>query len=251
MDLKLEGRVAIVTGASRGLGRASVEALVAEGMKVIAAARSREDLDTLAKAHEGVVAVTCDVSDKTQVAGLVDAALEHFGDLHAVVNNAGIAPAGNFLKDEDTIEVYEKVLAVNVIAPAVLSRAAARHYVSREGGGKIINITSLSGLRGKPTLAAYSSSKGALERQTEALAGEWAKLGIQVNAIAPGGFETDAQAAVFADPKILERRLRKIPVGRMGDAWEIGPLVAYLSSPLSNFVTGSTFVIDGGEFHKL
>lgn len=252
MDLELDGRVAIVTGASRGLGRASVDALVAEGMKVVAAARSVDDLETLAKEHAGAVAaVPCDVSDKAQVAALVDAAIEHFGDLHVVVNNAGIAPAGNFLKDDDIIDVYERVLAVNVIAPAVLSRAAARHYVSREGGGKIINVTSLSGMRGKPTLAAYSSSKGALERQTEALAGEWAKHGIQVNAIAPGGFETEAQAAVFADPKILERRLRKIPAGRMGDPHEIGPLVAYLASPRSNFVTGATYVIDGGELSKL
>lgn len=250
MDFGLRDKVAIVTGASRGLGRACVETLVAEGMNVVAASRSSDDLATLVEAHGAhVTAAPCDVLERDAVEALVDVALEKYGDVHVVVNNAGIAPAGRFLDDD--IDVLVRVMAVNLIAPAVLARAAARHFVRRGGGGKIINVTSLSGLRGKPTLAAYSASKGALERLTEALAAEWAREGIQVNAIAPGGFATDAQAAVLDDPETLRRRLRKIPAGRMGEPSEIGPLVAYLASPLSDFVTGATYVIDGGELSKL
>lgn len=250
MDLQLAGRVAIVTGASRGLGRAIAAAYAAEGMSVIAAARSTADLDDLAATADGrIVAAPCDMEDRDAVEGLVALAIERFGDLHVVVNNAGIAPAGKIT--EQSFDVYDRVLAVNVIAPALLARTAARHFIARGGGGKVINIASTSGLRGKPTLVAYSSSKGALLRMTEAMAGEWATQGIQVNAIAPGAFETEAQGAVLADPTMLERRLRKIPAGRMGDPAEIGPLACYLASPVSNFVTGATYVIDGGEAAKL
>jgi 2-deoxy-D-gluconate 3-dehydrogenase len=117
--------------------------------------------------------------------------------------------------------------------------------------GKIINIASTSGILGKPTLVAYSASKGALLQFTKALAGEWASKGVQVNAIAPGAFETSAQQAVLDSPEMLAMRLKKIPARRMGVDAEIGPLLCYLASPKSNFVTGSVFVIDGGESSKL
>jgi 2-dehydro-3-deoxy-D-gluconate 5-dehydrogenase len=121
----------------------------------------------------------------------------------------------------------------------------------RQGSGKIINIASISGLRGKASLVAYSASKGALIQMSKALAAEWARHNIQVNAIAPGGFKTEAQAAVLNDPEILRRRVRKIPAGRMADKDEIGPMICYLASPKSDFVTGAVFVIDGGETAKI
>jgi 2-dehydro-3-deoxy-D-gluconate 5-dehydrogenase len=174
--------------------------------------------------------------------------VEAFGRLDIVVNNAGIAPAGKFVEQDPAI--WQQVLAVNVMAPAILAQAAGRIMLA-QGSGKIINIASTSGLLGKPTLVAYSASNGALLQFTKALAGEWAKSGIQVNAIAPGAFETDAQAAVLESPEMLTRRLRKIPSGRMGASSEIGALVCYLASPLSDFATGGVFVIDGGESSKL
>lgn len=249
MDLQLTGRVAIVTGASRGLGRAIASAYVAEGMSVVAAARSTADLAVLASgAPDRIAAVTCDMADRAAVAGLVDVAVERFGHLDVVVNNAGIAPAGAFT--EMPVDRWDDVFAVNVFAPVVLAQAAGRIFLE-QGHGKVINVASTSGLRGKPTLAAYSSSKGAMLRFTEAVAGEWARHGVQVNAIAPGAFATDAQAAVLESPQVLERRLRKIPSGRMGDVAEIGPLACYLASPASDFVTGAVYVIDGGESSKL
>jgi len=249
IDLGLEGRVAIVTGASRGLGRAAAVALAEQGASVLAVARSAGELKTLEAEYAGAVsAAPCDMQDRALVAALPQIAIERFGRLDVVVNNAGIAPAGDFLDQKD--EEWDRVLAVNITAPAVLARAAGPHMIAR-GSGKIINIASTSGILGKAWLVSYSSSKGALIQFTKALSAEWASKGVQVNAIAPGAFETDAQKAVLESPEILQRRLRKIPVRRMGEVHEMGPLVCYLASESSDFVTGSIFVIDGGESCKL
>jgi 2-deoxy-D-gluconate 3-dehydrogenase len=249
VDLDLNGRVAIVTGASRGLGRAAADALVSEGVRVLAVARDAEKLAQLERAHpEMIMAMTCDMRDLAAVSALADRAVERFGGLDIVVNNAGIAPAASFADQEWS--TWSDVLAVNVTAPAVLTQSAGRRFIE-QGSGKVINVVSTSGLRGKPGLVAYSASKGALIRFTEALGAEWAPLGIQVNAIAPGAFATDAQHAVTSDPELLARRIRKIPARRMGAPAEFGPLVAFLASAAANFVSGSTFVIDGGEVNKL
>ncbi len=249
IDFELDGKVAIITGASRGLGRASAIALIEQGVRVLAVARSLDALEELqSSASDSVQIRQCDMLDADAVAELPKAAIDAFGSLDIVVNNAGIAPAGKFL--EQDAQVWADVMAVNVTAPAILARAAGPHMVA-QGSGKIINVASTSGILGKATLVAYSASKGALLQFTKALAAEWAKAGIQVNAIAPGAFATDAQRQVLAEPEILERRLRKIPARRMGESEEIGPLVCYLASAKSAFVTGSVFVIDGGESSKL
>jgi 2-deoxy-D-gluconate 3-dehydrogenase len=249
IDLQLEGQVAIVTGASRGLGQAAVLALVEEGVRVLAVARSLDELKKLETLAPGQIrASQCDMKDAEGVAQLPDQAIDAFGRLDIVVNNAGIAPAGFFLEQDD--QIWDDVMAVNLKAPATLARAAGQHLVA-QGSGKIINIASTSGILGKAMLVAYSSSKGALLQFTKALAAEWAAKGVQVNAIAPGAFETDAQRLVLDSPDILKRRLGKIPARRMGEIDEIGPLICYLASAKSDFVTGSVFVIDGGESCKL
>jgi len=249
IDFELEGKVAIVTGASRGLGRAAALALMEQGVRVLAVARTLDDLKELESlAPENVHARQCDMHDTEDVARLPGEAIDAFGGLDIVVNNAGIAPAERFL--EQDAQVWDDVIAVNVTAPATLTRAAGEHLIGQRSG-KIINIASTSGILGKAMLVAYSTSKGALLQFTKALAAEWASKGVQVNAIAPGAFATDAQRAVLDSPDILERRLRKIPARRMGESGELGPLICYLASSKSDFVTGSVFVIDGGESCKL
>lgn len=250
MDLELEGRVALVTGASRGLGEQIALALAAEGCDVVAIGRSAEDLERVVAAAEGgtITPMVADVADHGGLDRLVEEIVARHGRLDLLVNNAGIAPAGAFA--EQPREVWERVFAVNVIAPMALAQACGRHFLSR-GAGKIINVASTTGVRGKPHLVAYSASKGALVRMTEALAAEWAGSGIQVNAIAPGAFATDAQSAVLESSELLARRVRRIPAKRMGEPEEIAALACLLASPRSDFVNGAVYVIDGGEAGKL
>lgn len=249
IDYELENKVAIVTGASRGLGYATATALIEQGAFVLAVARSIDELKQLkARAPDQIEIKQCDMLDTDTVTSLPQLAFDKFGRIDVIINNAGIAPAGKFL-DQDP-DIWEKVIAVNVTAPAMLARAAGKYFIDQKSG-KIINIASTSGILGKASLVAYSASKGALIQFTKALAAEWAGSGVQVNAIAPGAFETDAQRMVLDSPDILERRLRKIPARRMGDVDEIGPLICYLSSDKSSFVTGAVFVVDGGESCKL
>jgi len=249
MDLNLTGKVAIVTGAGRGLGFASALALAEEGAYVLGVARSDAELDALYKAGSDRIQVErCDVTDLDHVSRLPEAAVSAFGRLDIIVNNAGIAPAGSFLSQD--ADLWERVFAVNVFAPVALARSAGAIFQEQKSG-KVINIASTSGILGKAGLVAYSASKGAVLQMTKALAAEWAPFNIQVNAIAPGAFETRAQEAVLESEDLLKRRLRKIPLGRMGDANEIGPLVCLLASHWSDFITGSVIVADGGESAKL
>lgn len=249
MDLQLTGAVVLVTGASRGLGAEMAVALADEGVHVVAAARSRASLDEVAARGQGMISVVeADMSDESSVAGLVDEVVARHGRIDGLINNAGIAPAGKFV-DQDP-QVWKEALAVNVLAPMILAQSAGRQMI-QQGGGRIVNVASTTGVRGKPHLVGYSTSKGAVVRFTEALAAEWAPKNVQVNCIAPGAFRTDAQKAVTESADLLARRVAKIPAGRMADPAELVPLACLLVSPLSSFTTGAIFVVDGGESGKL
>ncbi len=249
MDLRLRDSVVLVTGASRGLGAAMALELAREGATVVAAARSKDSLAEVAAQGDGRIStVEADMRDDESVRALVPEVLARHGRIDGLVNNAGIAPAGKFA-DQDPA-VWRDAMTVNVLAPMVLAQAAGVRMIE-QGGGRIVNVASTTGVRGKPFLVPYSTSKGAVVRFTEALAAEWAAKNVQVNCIAPGAFVTEAQKAVTESPELLAKRVAKIPAGRMADPSEIVPLTCLLISPLSSFTTGAVFVVDGGESGKL
>jgi 2-dehydro-3-deoxy-D-gluconate 5-dehydrogenase len=249
MDLGLRDSVVLVTGASRGLGAAMAIALAREGATVVAAARSKEGLAEVAARGDGrITTVEADLRVEESVRGLVAQVVSGHGRIDGLVNNAGIAPAGKFATQDP--EIWKDALAVNVLAPMLLAQAAGTRMIE-QGGGRIVNIASTTGVRGKPYLVPYSTSKGAVVRFTEALAAEWAAHNVQVNCIAPGAFVTEAQQAVTESPDLLAKRIAKIPAGRMAEPEELVPLACLLVSPLSTFTTGAVFVVDGGESGKL
>jgi 2-deoxy-D-gluconate 3-dehydrogenase len=224
-------------------------ALAREGAYVVAAARSTDSLAEVAAQGQGrISAVATDMRDEESVAALVPEVLARHGRIDGLVNNAGIAPAGKFATQDPAI--WKDALAVNVVAPMLLAQAAGVRMIE-QGGGRIVNVASTTGLRGKPYLVPYSTSKGAVVRFTEALAAEWAAKNVQVNCIAPGAFVTEAQKAVTESPELHAKRVARIPAGRMADPSEIVPLTCLLVSPMSAFTTGATFVVDGGESGKL
>lgn len=249
MDLGLRDTVVLVTGASRGLGAAMALALAEEGAHVVAAARSTHRLAEVAARGAGRIStVETDMRDEESVSALVPEVLARHGRIDGLVNNAGIAPAGKFAIQDPA--VWKDAMAVNVIAPMLLAQAAGVAMIE-QGGGRIVNVASTTGVRGKPYLVPYSTSKGAVVRFTEALAAEWARDNVQVNCIAPGAFVTEAQKAVTGSPELNAKRVAKIPAGRMADPVEIVPLTCLLLSPVSPFTTGGIFVVDGGESGKL
>ncbi len=246
--LRLDGRAAIVTGASRGLGRAMALALAGAGANVALAARSvaalEETASAIVKLGRRALVVPTDVTVYAQVETLVERAAEGLGRLDIVVNNSGIAtviPAAEMPPEE-----FRRTVEVNLVGVFNGCRAAAGRLIAQKSG-KIINVASVVGALGMPGYAAYSASKGGVIALTRTLAVEWARHNIQVNAMAPGWFVTDMNSRAFDDAKVRERLLRDVPARRTGRLEEIGPLVVYLASPASDFMTGQTVFLDGGH----
>jgi NAD(P)-dependent dehydrogenase (short-subunit alcohol dehydrogenase family) len=243
---RLDGRVAIVTGASSGLGARFARVLHEAGATVIAAARRIDRLEQLASECDRVMAHACDVADHADVQRLVTAAIERHGQIDIVVNNAGASDSADALAQDD--DEFGRVLAVNLIAPYLISRAAARAMVESGHPGSIVNIASILGLRGSAVAGqtGYAASKGGVVNLTRSLAAQWAKHGIRVNAIAPGWFETEMTADMFASEATAKWAARRAPMGRIGRAGELdGPLL-FLAGDASSFMTGQTVVVDGG-----
>lgn len=245
----LSGRVALVTGASRGLGRAIALALAEAGADLALAARSAEALArTAAEAAKYGVraeAFRTDLRQPGDIQALVEGTLRAFGRIDVLVNNAGIAGAEKpFL--ELRLEEWEDVWAVNLRAPALCAQAVARTMVERRRG-RIINIASIGGLKPISRLAPYCVSKAGLIQLTRVMALELARYNVQVNAVCPGYFLTPMNEAFFASPDGQEIIRRSIPLRRLGDPAELGPAVVCLASEAAGFATGSVIVIDGGQ----
>ena len=244
----LAGRVALVTGASRGLGVAIAGALAEAGAAVACAARTIDGVEATAAAITArggrARAFALDVAQPQQVGRTVRAVEQALGPVDVLVNNAGVTLEKKTVDVTD--EEWERVLTTNLGAMFRLARAVAPGMMERRRG-KIINVGSMYGVIGVARYAAYCASKAGVDGLTRSLAVEWARYGIQVNCVAPGYMNTDIARPALADPKTRDLFLSKIPVRRIGEPEDIGPLVVYLASPASSYMTGQTLYLDGGQ----
>jgi NAD(P)-dependent dehydrogenase (short-subunit alcohol dehydrogenase family) len=245
----LSGRVALITGASRGIGEAIAIAYAQAGARVVLSSRKQADLDGVAqriRASGGeALSVAAHTGDAAAIAALVEKAVSTYGGIDILVNNAGTNPHfGPILTAEDSH--WDKILDVNVKGYFRVVKACVESMKAR-GGGKIINMASVAGLEPGLMMGVYSVSKAAVLMLTKVLAAELAQFNIQVNAIAPGFVKTKFSAALWQNPQLNQAILRTIPQKRMAEPEEIAGMAVYLASPSSSFVTGSTFSIDGGQ----
>ena len=244
----LDGKVALVTGASSGLGARFAQALALAGARVLLCARREDKLqavvDEIARAGNKAAAISLDVTDEVAVGEAFDAAEAAFGPVDILVNNAGIAKMG--LVTETPTEEWDKVIGVNLRAAFMVAREGARRMVDRGAGGSIVNIASILGSFGTKGGAAYCASKGGVIQLTRTMALELARHNIRVNAIAPGYFTSEMNDEFFAT-ETAQRMVKGIPMRRVADPSELDAALLMLAGPGGSFITGSVVTVDGGH----
>jgi NAD(P)-dependent dehydrogenase (short-subunit alcohol dehydrogenase family) len=242
----MDGRVALVTGASSGLGARFAQVLDHAGATVVAVARRLDRLQALEADGQHIHGLACDVGDRAQVTALIDAVVRDHGQIDVVVNNAGTSDTAPALKQDE--DEFEQVLGINLVAPYRISTHAAKAMVAAGRPGAIVNIASILGLRGSAiaTQTGYAASKGGVESLTRSLAAQWARYGIRVNALAPGWFETEMTADMFASEQATKWVAQRTPLGRQGREGELDGALLLLASEAGSFITGETIVVDGG-----
>ncbi len=246
-EFDLSGRRALVTGASRGIGRAIATAFARRGASVLAVARSAESLaETKATAKDlagSIDVLVADLRSPESIVQAVDEASTRLGGIDILVNNA--ADDHESPIEETELATWQRVLELNLQSCFLMTQAASPH-LKADGGGKVINISSMLGIVAVPDDVAYVSAKHGLIGLTRATALEWARKNVQVNALAPGFVETEMLAPALADPAIAKYMRRSTPVGRIGQPEEIASAAVFLASPGSDFMTGQILVVDGG-----
>lgn len=248
IDLSLAGKVAVVTGGSRGIGRSIVLGLAEAGADVVIASRTKEDVDRTVEEVNACgrrgMGVPTDVSQASDVTALAKATLDSFGRIDILINNAGISPVYTRalkLKEED----WDRILAVNLKGAFLCCQAVGRVMVE-QGHGKIVNIVSIGAATGLPKFIAYCAAKGGLLQVTRVLALEWAEHNVQVNAIAPGYIETDMTAGLENTPWLFEEIIQRTPMRRLGKPDEVVGTALLLASAASSYMTGGVYYVDGG-----
>lgn len=246
---ELDGKVALITGGSKGIGKAVALAYAREGADIALAARGPEDLERTAKEVEALgrraLAVPTDVSDNEQVKALVEKTTAELGTIDILVNNAGAAP---FMSTMDSIreDGFEKYFRINFNSAFYCTHAVAPILLEK-GSGSVVNMASVAGYIASPGLTYYSTAKAAMINLTKTVAREWAASGVRVNAIAPGWIETDLNEGARQDPGWYEGIRSMIPMGRWGTPEEVAAVALFLASDASSYMTGSIIVIDGGQ----
>ncbi len=243
LSFRLDGKVALVTGASRGLGAGIADALKEAGATVVGTSREQDSADQVAE-RLGSVPVTMDVSDVASVREGVDRVASELGRLDILVNNAGLnIPQGVFDVDEAS---WDAVLDTNLKGTFFCAQAAARHMADGGEGGRIINVASQAGVVGIEERSAYGTSKAGAILLTKVLAIELAPYGITANAVAPTFIATELTRSTLENPAWRERIISRIPLGRVGEAEDVAAATVYLASPAAAMVTGHTLLVDGG-----
>ena len=246
----LEGRVALVTGGSRGIGRASALALADAGATVVVSSRKLEGLETVAgeiraRGAKGM-AIASHAAKTEDSQALIEKVMKEFGRLDILLNNAGTNPYYGPLMDQDE-KTWDITMNVNVRGLFFLSQLAAR-VMKAQGGGSIISTSSIAGLR-TGELGVYGVTKAAVIMLTQVMAKEWGQYNIRVNAIAPGIIKTRLSEALWKEPEANAKALSQIPLMRLGEPEEIAGAVVFLASDAGSYITGETIVIDGGRMH--
>jgi 2-deoxy-D-gluconate 3-dehydrogenase len=242
----LAGRVALVTGARRGLGRAIAEALASAGADIVGLgphemSATAERIRALGRKFSEL---PCDLGHSSDLTAVAEAAIARFGHIDILVNNAGIIRRGDVL--DMSAADWDEVIALNLRNVFFLSQLMARHMVSRRCPGRIINIASMLSFQGGVRVASYAASKHGLAGLTRAMANDLAPHGITVNAIAPGYMETDNTEALRSDDERSRQLLARIPLGRWGKPQDLATAVLFLAAPASSYVTGAIVPVDGG-----
>jgi NAD(P)-dependent dehydrogenase (short-subunit alcohol dehydrogenase family) len=248
-DFSLNGKVALITGGSRGIGKATALGFARAGADVAIASRKLPDLESVAAEIRGLgkkaLPVTAHVAKLEEISNLVQLVKKEFGRIDILVNNAGTSPALSGLIDIEE-RLWDSIMNLNLKGLVFLSQAVAR-IMKAHDGGRIINVASMDAFRHEPNIGVYSISKAAVVQATKIMADEWAKYNIRVNAIAPGHIHTRLGDSVFeAMPEYKKELLDKVPMRRIGDPDEIVGAMIYLASDASSYVTGTTVIVDGG-----
>jgi len=247
--MRLQDKVAIVTGAAVGIGRACAERFAREGAKVVLsdidAAKGEEAAEAIQSHGGDAIFVACDVGDKSQVDALIESAVAAFGRLDCAVANAAIVHACDFLDlgEED----FDRVLRVNLKGVFLTGQAAARQMVSQGAAGTIINMSSINAVLAIPSITPYIVSKGGVNQLTKVMALALADQGIRVNAIGPGTIGTEMALKVLSDPAKMRAAMSRTPMGRVGTPEEIASVAVFLASDDASYVTGQTIYADGGR----
>ncbi len=244
----LSGRVAIVTGASKGIGEAMARGLAEHGASVVVSSRKQDAVDAVAASYReqgwDAIGIACHVGDMDQLQNLVDKTIEHYGGIDIVINNAATNPVFGPSNDVDE-SAFDKIMDVNVKAPFELAKRAYPSMKSR-GNGSVINISSVGGVSPEQGIGIYSVSKAALINLSKMQAKEWANDGIRVNVIGPGFIKTKFSAALWKNEHIMAHLNQEIPMSRIADPDEVAGLAVFLASDAGSYCTGGVYMVDGG-----
>lgn len=247
-NFSLNGKVAIITGSSKGIGKSIAQGLAENGAKVVVSSRKKQAVDTVVEEFEkeGLEAfgVPCHIAHPEQRQNLVDATIEKYGRIDVLINNAAINPYYGPIEGASE-DVFDKIMNVNVKAPWLLSNLVFPH-MKKQGGGSIINISSVEGLRPGYGLGLYSATKSALIMLTKNQAKEWGGYGIRANVICPGLIKTKFSEGLWSDEKLVNRFTETIPLHRIAHADEMAGLAMLLASNAASYMTGGVYVADGG-----